>query len=155
MSTPIIEQIAVKLAALINGITVANGFNQTLTAVRPRRIHLEGDLNTDNAVIIEQADGAASLDANETTIWQQAFAIQALVIDSDDATAALDTRLNQVAADIIKKLFTGDNSNFDGLADGIFLQGTERFIADPQLAGIAVNIIVQMPFDTADPYTQS
>jgi len=155
MSTPIIEQIAVKLVALVNAITTGNGFNQTLTAVRPKRIHLEGDINTDNAVIIEQGDGTAAVDANETTIWHQGFTLQALVIDSDDATAALDTRLNQVAADIIKKLFTGSNSNFDGLADGIFLQGTERFIADPQLAGIAVNIIVQLPFDTANPYSQS
>jgi len=155
MSTPVIEEIAVKLVALINQITVGNGFNQTLTAVRPKRIHLEGDINTDKTVIIEQMDGTAALDANETTVWHQGFAIQALVIDSDDATEALDTRLNQVAADIIKKLFTGSNSNFDGLADGIFLQGTERFIADPQLAGIAVNIIVQLPFDTADPYTQN
>jgi hypothetical protein len=155
MSTPIIEQIAVKLVALVNGVTVAAGFNQTLTAVRPKRIHLEGDLNADNTVIIEQEDGRVGVDANETTVWLQGFTLQALVIDSDDATAAIDTRLNQIAADIIKKLFTGDNSSLDGLADGILLKGTERFIADPQLAGIAVNIDVQFPFDTANPYSQS
>lgn len=155
MSTPVIETIATNLVALINGITVANGFNQTLTAVRPKRIHLEGDLNADNAVIIEQEDGRVGIDANETTVWLQGFTLQALAIDSDDATEAIDTRLNKIAADIIKKLYTGSNSTLGGLADGIFLKGTERFIADPQMAGIAVNIDVQFPFDTANPYAQT
>jgi hypothetical protein len=72
----------------------------------------------------------------------------------DDATAAIDTRLNQ-SPPISSKLFTGDNSSLDGLADGILLKNTKRFIADPQLAGIAVNIDVQFPFDTANPYSQS
>lgn len=155
MSTPIIETIAAKLVTLVNGITIAAGFNQTLTAVRPKRIHLEGDLNADNTVIIEQEDGRIGTDANETTVWLQGFTLQALAIDSDDATEAIDTRLNKIAADIIKKLFTDGNSNLDGLADGILLKNTEKFIADPQLAGIAVNIDVQFPFDTADPYSQT
>lgn len=155
MSTPIVEQIAEKIVTLIGQITVANGFNQTLTPVRPKRIHLEGDLNADNTVIIEQEDGRVGTDANETTVWLQGFTLQALAINSDDATEAIDTRLNKIASDMIKKLFTGDNSSLDGLADGILLKGTEKFIADPQLAGIAINIDVQFPFDTADPYSQT
>lgn len=155
MSTPIVETIAVKLVALIDAITTGNGFNQTLVAVRPKRIHLEGDLNADNTVIIEQEDGRVATDANETTVWLQGFTLQALAIDSDAATDPIDTRLNKIAADIIKKLFTGENSSLDGLADGILLKGTERFIADPQLAGIAVNIDVLFPFDTANPYSQT
>jgi len=155
MSTPIVEQIAVAIAALIDGITVADGFNQTLTAVRPKRIHLEGDINTDGTVIVEQEDAELAVDANEFIQWRQGFTLQALVIDSDDATTAIDTRLNQVRSDIEKQLMQDDNWKLSGLADGMMLRSAERFIADPQVAGIAVNIDVLYRVATDDPYSQS
>ena len=155
MSTPIIETIAVKLAALIDTITVAAGFNQTLTAVRPKRIHLEGDINADGTVIIEQEDPELLEQSNDILIWRQPFTLQALVLDSDDATTAIDTRLNQVRSDIEKKLMESENWKLDGLADGILLRPPEKFIADPQVAGIAVNIDVIYTVLTADPYSQS
>jgi len=155
MSTPIIETIAVKISALIDAITIAAGFNQTLTAVRPKRLHLEGDINTDLTVIIEQEDPEIQEETNEVITWRQPFTLQALVLDSDDATTAIDTRLNQVRSDIEKKLMENDNWKLDGLADGILLRPPEKFIADPQVAGIAVNIDVIYTVLTADPYSQS
>jgi len=155
MSDSIIEQIAVKITALVDAVTVANGFHQTLTAVRPKRIHLEGDINTDLTVIVEQdAEAVIEEDSNTVVIWRQGFALQALVIDSDDATAAIDTRLNQVRSDIEKKLMTGDNWQLDGLGE-ILLKSAEKFIADPQVAGISVNIDVLYEVNKADPYSQA
>jgi len=155
MSTPIIEQIAVKIAALVNAVTIANGFNQDLTAVRPKRIHLEGDINTDGTVIVEQEEDAViETDSNTVIIWRQPFTLQALVIDSDDATAAIDTRLNQVRSDIEKKLMTAGNWQLDGLGE-ILLKSATKFIADPQVAGIAVNIDVLYEVNKANPYSQS
>jgi hypothetical protein len=155
MSTPIVETIAEKIVGLINEITIANSFNQDLVAVRPKRIHLEGDINTDGTVIVEQEDAEVAEDANEIIIWRQPFTLQALVIDSDTATTAIDTRLNQVRSDIEKKLMTGDNWKLDGYAYGILLRSAERFIADPQLAGIAVNIDVLYQVSAADPYSKT
>jgi len=100
MSTPIVEQIAVKLVALVNGITTANGYNYTLSAVRPKRIHLEGDINTDRAVIIEQENAGILQDTNTSIVWRQGFTLQALVIDSDEATDPIDTRLNKIRSDM-------------------------------------------------------
>jgi hypothetical protein len=155
MSDSIIEQIAVKIAALVDAVTVANGFHQTLTAVRPKRIHLEGDINTDLTVIVEQdAEAVIEEDSNTVVIWRQGFALQALVIDSDDATAAIDTRLNQVRSDIEKNLMTGDNWQLDGMGE-ILLKSAEKFIADPQVAGISVNIDVLYEVNKADPYSQA
>ncbi len=154
MSTPIVEQIAQNLVVLIGQITVANGFNQDLTPVRPKRIHLEGDLNADKTVIIEQEDAAIEADSTTEFMVRQAFTLQALVIDSDEATDPIDTRLNTIAADMIKKLFTGTNWQLGGLADGVTFKSTEKFIADPQLAGIAVNIDVLYRVKTDDPYSQ-
>jgi hypothetical protein len=155
MSTPIIETIAEKIATLIDGVTAAAGYNQTLTAVRPKRIHLEGDLNADNTVIIDQEDAAIEQDSNTELVWRQGFSLQALVIDSDDAAEAIDTRLNKIAADMIKHLFLGDNWQLDGNADGILIKGTQRFIADPQLSGVALNIDVIYRTAASDPYTKS
>ncbi len=155
MSTPVVESIAVEIASLIDKITVAAGFNQTLTSVRPKRIHLEGDLNADNTVLIEQ-ESAEVLDQTDSTItWRQAFTLQAIVIDRDEATEALDTRLNKIRSDIEKKLCDSANLRLGGLADGVMFRATEKFISDPQVAGIAVNIDVIYTTDYDDPYTQS
>jgi len=152
MSTPIVEQIAVKIESLVNAITVAAGFNQTLTAVRPKRIHLESDINTDLSVIIEAEDAAIEEASTTSIIWRQGFTLQALVIDSDDATTAIDTRLNAVRGDIEKKLMDPENYKLDGLGE-IMLKSAEKFIADPQVAGIAVNIDVLYEVAAGDPYS--
>ena len=155
MATPVVETIATTLAGYINAITEAAGFNQDLTAVRPKRIHLEGDLNADNTVIIEQ-ESADIFDQTSTTItWRQGFTLQAIVIDSDEATDAIDTRLNKIRSDIEKKLCHPDNVHLGGLAEGVIFKATEKFISDPQLAGIAVNIDVIYTTNYSDPYSQS
>lgn len=154
MSTPIIEQIAVKLVEAINAITTANDFNFDLTAARPKRIHLEGDINADRTVIIEQESAAMHKRTGDTITWRQAFTLQALVIDSDTETEAIDTRLNKIRADIEKQLTSSTYQECGGLAEGILLKDPEKFIIEPQLSGIAVNIDVQYTTKDNDPYTQ-
>ena len=155
MSTPIIETIAVKLAGLINAITVAAGFNQTLTAVRPKRIHLEDSELKNGNVIIFQEDPTLLQETDEVVSWSQPFKLQAIVIDSDDATTAIDTRLNQVRSDIEKKLMENSNWKLDGIAEGILLRAPELRIAEPEDSVVVVNIDVIYTVLTADPYSQS
>lgn len=156
MSTPIIETIATKIEALINTITETNGFNQDLVAVRPKRIHLEGDVNDDLNVFIYQEDKKLAEDSTTSIVWLQEFSLQAMVIDSDEATASIDTRLNQVGSDIEKKLMEDNHWELDGLGR-VMLLGTERFsIVDrAQLSGIAVNIGVLYEVDSDNPYSQT
>ena len=155
MSTPVIEQIAVKIEEAVNAITTANGFNQDLTAVRPKRLHLEGDLNADLTVIIEQEAAEVSLISGDTITWSQGFTLQAIVVDSDTATEALDTRLNKVRCDIEKQLQSATYKSLGGLCEAILLKAPEKFIADPQLSGIAVNCDVIYTTDYDDPYSQA
>lgn len=155
MSTPIVETIAEKLVELINSIKQANGFNYDLTAIRPKRIHLEGDINTDRTVIIEQEAAEIMAESSDVIIWRQGFTLQALIIDSDEVADAIDTRLNKVRSDIEKQLMQSENWKLSGYSDGIFFRSTEKFIADPQLAGIAVNIDVVYTVKTDDPYSQN
>ena len=154
MSTPLVEQIALKLEEAVNAITEAAGFNYDLTAVRPKRIHLEGDINTDKTVIIEQENAVKDQQTSDTITWRQAFTLQAIVIDSDTETEAIDTRLNKIRADIEKQLTSSTYVDCDGLADGILLKAPEKFIADVNVSGIAVNIDVVYTTEFSDPYTQ-
>jgi len=153
MSTPLIEQIAVKLEEAINAITEANGFNYDLTAVRPKRIHLEGDINKDKTVIIEQESAVKHQQSGDTITWRQGFTLQALVIDSDTETEAIDTRLNKIRADIEKQLTGSTYVDCDGLADGILLKDPEKFLTE-DCSGIAVNIDVVYTTEYNDPYTE-
>jgi len=151
MSTPLVERIAVNLEKAINAITVANGFNYDLTAVRPKRLHLEGDINKDLTVIIEQESPSAEpVITDETITWHQPFTLQAIVIDSDKATEAIDTRLNKIRADIEKQLNSEAYRDCEGLAEGIFLKQPEKFTT-AELSAIAVNIDVQYTTDYDDP----
>jgi len=153
MSTPIIEQIAVKLVGYINAITEANGFNQDLTAIRPKRLHLESDINRDRLVVIQQEEVAEiEEESTSTVIWNQPFAIQAIIVDSDDETDPIDTRLNIVRSDIEKKLMSADCRELDGLGL-IFLSGATKFIDDAANSGISVDIIVQYQVLSNDPET--
>jgi len=150
MSIAVIERIALALFNMINEITTVNHFNQNLSAVRPKRLHLEGDVNSDNMVIIEQENASLMDQTDETITWRQQFTLQALVIDSDKATDPIDNRLNTVRADIEKKL--AQNRTCGGLAEGILFRDSEKFISDPQVAGIAVNIDVIYTTAYDDPY---
>jgi hypothetical protein len=157
MATPIAEDIAVALAALIDGITVANGFNEDLTSKRPKRLDLRGDLYKDGLCIIEQEDATVEAASREATMLAQAYTLQVILLDSDDATATIDTRVNQVAADIIKQLFGSGNFTLGGLAAGMRLRDPciEKFIATAEASGVAVNIDVLYTIASDNPYNQA
>ena len=97
MTTPIIEYIAVNIETSVNEITVANNYNQDLVAIRPRRFDFKDVSPKDRVVLILQRDEEEpAAEAIQTETWLQLFDLVALVIDSDDAAASIDTRINQV-----------------------------------------------------------
>ena len=160
MADPIIEQIALKIVELLEGITIANGFRQDLTIKRPKRIHLESDLAADNTVMVQQdaSERMADDQDSEDIYWKQTFALDVYLIDSDDATTSLDIRINNVRSDIEKKLCAAANIYLGGLAEIIYPEGSERFNAfgeDASFAGITLNYSVQYKTAFGDPDTQN
>ncbi len=149
--TAVIEQIAAEIETAINEITVANGFNQTLTAIRPRRLDFVGILLNDGKVFIWQGDhNAVENPASMAAEWLVEFSIGALIIDSDAETDSIDTRLNDVAADILKKLkedHTRGGFAIDTLFPSIAKIDTE------EVSGVIVTITVHYRTQYADPYT--
>lgn len=156
MSTPIVEQIAADIQVSVNGVTLLNGFNQDLEAVRPTRVGFEDDSAPQDCrvVIIQEdpdEDEANSAEGNVgMKAWIQPFALVAFVISSDTVTTPIDTRINQVRADIEKKLM--EDPNRDGLAIDTRIRSSGRFSEGPGATGIVVMVDVLYRTPVDDPY---
>jgi len=154
MSTPIVEYIAANIATAISAITTGNGFNQTLTAVRPTRVDWQDVTPENNMVLIVQEDDSpASETHSPTALWVQTFVLGALVYDSKDAGTALDTRRNQVRSDIRKKLM--EDRTRGGYAFNTIITGSANMEDEEGLnIGVIVTVDVHYRILTNDPYTK-
>lgn len=149
---PVIELIAADLATAINAITVAAGYNQTLTAVRPKRSDFAKAAWGDLTVLISQVEAEKLSIEMGYARWRQYFILTCIVIDPDTAETSIDTRLNQVTADVVKKLYA-DIRRSD-LADDTNIHSAVPFVDDESsMSGIAIQISVDYRTQEADPYT--
>ena len=153
MSTPVIENIAANLKDTIAEITVANGFNQTLSAVRSRRNDFSDISPDDLTVLIVQMDEDKLDSAIGTYEWDQHFLLMTFVIDSDTSITPIDTRRNQVKSDIIKKI--KETASRGGYAIDTKIQPSAMFDDGEGFCGVAVEIAVHYRVDEDDPYTQA
>lgn len=154
MSTPIVEHIAANIKTAVDTITVSNGFNQDLVAVRPKRNDFSDILPEDGKVLIWQGDEERPEEAViSAETWIQPFALMAIVLDSDDAETSIDTRLNQVRADIQKKL--KEDIRRGGYAFDTEFLPSAKFDDGEGFSGIAVNIAVYYRVKEDDPYTKA
>lgn len=153
MSTPIIESIAANLLDTINGITVVNGYNQDITAKRPRRI----DYRTDSAVdldcliiqtVAEEIDGAI---VRKT--WRQHFDIMVFIFDADDSETPIDTRFNQVWSDIFKAVRV-DITRGDFAYQTMIHEASFHVAPSGGMSGVLLDISVDYRTDYNDPYTK-
>jgi len=153
MSTPRIESIAENIRTTVASVTVAGGYNQTLSARRPKRNDFAVAAWDDLTVLIEQA-GSQWLEDTRTVATidkRQTFVLWAFVIDSDAATAAIDTRLNQVAADLEKALMADITRG--GYAQDTFIEEILPFgNADGSQSGIMLTMTVQYRTAIGNPY---
>ena len=149
---PVIELIAKNLETAINAITVANGYKQTLKAVRPRRNDFSDITPDDLTVLIKQADEEQGQEPIGTQDWTQPFLLMAIVLDSDSATASIDTRINQVRADIQKKLLVDVTRG--GNAYDTTILPSQEFDDGNGFSGIAVKIAVKYRTQYTNPYAK-
>lgn len=149
MATPIVEQIAVDIESAINAITTGNGFEQTLTARRPRRY---SDVpSADLECFIEQTvSQVIDREANVIT-WAQTFVLSVFLISSDAAAVAIDIRANQAAADIDKKLMADHQRS--NLAIDTRIASVTMFDLGDDYSGVAVAVVVEYRVSDTDPYS--
>lgn len=152
MTTPIIEHIADNVYDSVNEVTIANGFNQTLVAYRPKRTDFADVMPADGVVLVKQLDPDSIEGPFGLHTWSQPFALMAIVLDSDTASTSIDTRLNQVRSDLEKKMqvdLTRGNYAYNTLIlPPFFFSDGEGF------TGVSVNIAVHYRTLIEDPYTK-
>lgn len=103
MSLPVVDRIARVIETRVDGVTIANGYNQTLVSARQTK---EGGVSPyDGVVTIVQ------MDANDEPLietgnppmvtWKQPFAINICVRPSDTDDTPIEALLNLAASDVI------------------------------------------------------
>ena len=157
MSEPIVEQIAANVASTVAAVTVANGYHQDLTASRPTSSEWRDGRPQANGTVIIVQDDADENEEHSTAgnpglkAWSQGFALVAYVIASEASTAAMDTAVNRVRADLEKAL-TIDRTR-GNLAIDTIIRAAQHFAAGPGATGTAVIVDVLYRTREDDPYT--
>ena len=153
MSLPVIENILARLETNVNAITTGNGYNQTLTAIRPKRLNIEDQLNKDLVVlIVQQPTPNVIRQAISKKVLAQLVDLTAVVIDSDEAVTSIETRINKVRSDIEKKIRSDPTAN--GLAEDITIESIE-YLTGTKATG--VKVVLKVVYSTLydNPYTQA
>lgn len=154
MSIPVIENIAADILASINEITTGNGFNQTLAGKRPAAIdYLNADWD-DLDVLITQVNSTEEDKPLNTMTRNQHFDIMAIIINAETSAVTIDTRLNQVFADIEKKMM--EDPQRATLAIDTEVHDAVFFKDDAGgLTGVNIDVSVIYRTTLLDPYTQA
>ena len=156
MSTSIIESIAQDVLATVNGVTVAAGYHQTLSGLRPPRLPGADEAFDNNTVVLAQSNPTRDTDnsgmGNAAMLaWRQPFALIAYVIASDSETSSLDARINEVRSDLEKALMADRTRG--GYAIDTQILEPELFDFDPATTGIIVMCEVFYRTREDDPFT--
>lgn len=149
MATPIVEDIAADIATKIALITTGAGFQHTLTVLRPKTITYKAAGPTDKQVVVRQGQRTKLNEASLAIAWEQIFELTCWVTESEDAATSIETKINQIVADIEKKL-TEDVQRASN-ADNTRLLGAEP-IEDDAGTGTIVTIAVDYKVLATDPY---
>lgn len=152
MSDPIKENISADILTAVNEITTDAGFNQTLIARRAMRI----DFNEDNPpatnrVVITQTEAEDLTPGISKNEWLQHYDINCIVVGSDTDSTTIETLINRVEADVIKKLRVDPQRSGNAL-DTIILS-PESPGEDSGFTGIIVKVAVHYRHNQDDPYT--
>lgn len=158
MSSPIIEQIAVKIKAAVEGVTIAKGCNVDVSEVlRPRLVGIPADPKHWGVVLRQIEDdrtSAEGIGGNPPGIDKiQVFTLDlALRIPEGDETP-FDTLANIFEADVTKAVMA--DVYWDGLATDTAMLPTEFMISqDGTFEGKTLFLEVQYRIAENDPYSK-
>ncbi len=154
MTTPIIEDIAANILTTINRVTTGNGYNQTIVVKRPSRVDYESKAAADDleGVIYQGKRERLASEMNSYT-WRQPFTIVVYALNNDGSSTTIDTRLNQICADMEKALRVditrGGNAYHTDIGE------PENLIADDgSNSAVVLPITVDYRVLKSDPYTK-
>jgi hypothetical protein len=169
MAEPILEQIALWHLAAIAGVTVANGYQQTLLASRSEEEFIEGDTLRDLSVLcaLSAADDAVRKESEtldntgSKIIWWQRFDAFVHLLGAGTTALAVDNRITRAIADIQKRLGveraalrTNLGKCCGGLAQWIDLLPWEIGVSPTGACTIVnVPVVIRFEVDANNPYS--
>lgn len=149
MATCILEQIAQNLKARLDALVTAGLASASL---RPRRSGVPQSLG-DKVLVLFQDDPQEDTEGPVgRKQWVQPFAVVCCVKPSDASTAAVDTAVNDLRAQVEKKL--REDPLCGGLAVDTRIRPPVAFLLGEGEEGVIVNCDVIYRTLEDDPYTQ-
>jgi hypothetical protein len=156
MATPVNEDIAADLITALATVTTGNGYNYDMTAERyvdPEEDNA-GNTPADGKIVLHQDDPEKVEDANvphNAIAWRQTFAAEFFWTLADNSSTAIDTKGNQMRADIEKAVMQ-DPQRSTLAFDTIIL---DPVTFDPEGGMHSMAVMMEVYYRTAidDPYT--
>ena len=153
MSVPVIESIAANLLTTVNGVTTGNGYNQTVVVKRASRVDYDTETADDLNGRIYQTSAEILTSAMNRVTWRQNFEIIVIALNDDGSAVTIDTRLNQIAADISKAVRVDITRG--GYAFHTGIDAVDFVVADDgSLSLVILTITVDYRVLIDDPYTK-
>lgn len=120
-----------------------------VTARRSKRVHWSDEVTLDQTVLVRQSASRSLHQDDRDLVMEQDYEIVVSVIDSDDATTAIDTRINRVSATILEALLADRTAGDYAQHEGLRYNGSRRIDdAEARVSGevlmITVTYTVQM-----------
>lgn len=157
MATPISEQIAAKIATRLAGITVANGYELTVSEVA-RPLRFDGFRPQNNQLIVTQGnltrnDELSAPGNPPATAYDLEFTVAGLLMPTESSTSKIDTLRNTFASDTIKAICTPAASwhNWDTLAIDTKV-GDVTDITTEESSGFKLSLTVTFRTTENNPY---
>ena len=154
MAVPVIESIAANLLTTLNGVTTGNGYEQTIVIKRPSRITYDTEASGDDLEGLLVQGTREPLEHTFTMYtWRQPFIVIVYALNADRSSTTIDTRLNQITADMEKALRVditrGGNARHTGIGEPEFL-----IAADGSVSATMLPFTVDYQVLNTDPYTK-
>ena len=154
MTVPIIESIAANILTTVNLVTTDNGYNQTIVVKRPGRVDYGSEAAGDDLTgLVYQGKRERLTSEMNSYTWRQPFTIIAFALNDDGSSVTIDTRLNQICADMEKALRVDIKRDGNALYTDI---GEPEFLEaeDGSSSAVVLPITVDYRVLKSDPYTK-
>lgn len=152
-TNPIKELIAEDIKLKIIEITEGNGFNYTLSAVRPKRSDFLNSAWADKMVIVNQTGEIEMTSAGLTKQRDMQFVLTCIYTGSDESVVPLGTPLNRIAADIEKKLME-DPTRGGNAIDTVVHGSVPKYDSKAGVTGQFIEVSVHYRTKDDDPYVK-
>lgn len=159
MADPLIEDIEEELETILAGVTVDNGYQFDITALRPtfRNKYDPADslavLQWDNA---EPNEGISAPGNPAIKGWTGVWTVDLIVAADESSTTPYFKRIHQMRADVEKAIAVGlaEGSALNALIETWEIQGAQTFTLNSGASGVRVAIALGFRHSENDPYAQ-